>query len=347
MLRSLRVSSPRSVRLAQRHDGPNQRILPWRRLITDYASKYSEKLEKVAQEQGVSVEALRTRIKEKEREALRQRAIEAEARAAERAKEQAAQSASASSSAGPRPVGASVRTDSSPVKPLSSILNTERLMSTPHTAKQVSALWTAYHASRSGGTGRGFICATLPRATYESMLSTAQRYPQFVIPVPRAAPASEAPGADKAYEFHLLQWSFYDAPPVPSAAPPDPFARPAAAATADTPNPRTTTAIFAPLLEYKLRQTFATPYLALTFYPELAASHGVVLLRGEITPAGQGAGTGDYLLSQQDAQILALGLQRFYLRGASEEREKLLSAFHERPADFKWEELLKHADFGL
>jgi ATP synthase F1 complex assembly factor 1 len=100
------------------------------------------------------------------------------------------------------------------------------------------------------------------------------------------------------------------------------------------------------LLEYKLRQTFATPYLVLTFYSDLASSHGLVLMRGEITPAAAAKSTtGDYLLSQHDAQLLAHGLQRFYLWGSSEEREKLLSDFHERPGTFKWEELLKHADF--
>jgi ATP synthase F1 complex assembly factor 1 len=112
-------------------------------------------------------------------------------------------------------------------------------------------------------------------------------------------------------------------------------------------NPRLATAIFTPLLEYKLRQTFATPYLVLTFYPELASSHSLVLMRGEITPSSATKSTtGDHLLSQHDAQLLAHGLQRFYLWGSSKEREKLLSDFHERPDVFKWEELLKHADFG-
>jgi ATP synthase mitochondrial F1 complex assembly factor 1 len=115
-----------------------------------------------------------------------------------------------------------------------------------------------------------------------------------------------------------------------------------------TTNPRLATVIFTPLLEYKLRQTFATPYLVLTFYSDLASSHGLVLMRGEITPsAAKESATGHYLLSQHDAQLLAHGLQRFYLRGSNEEREKLLSDFHERPDTFKWEELLKHGDFGV
>ena len=86
----------------------------------------------------------------------------------------------------------------------------------------------------------------------------------------------------------------------------------------------------------------------LTFYPELATSHDLVLMRGEITPSAvKESTTGDYLLSQRDAQLLAHGLQRFYLWGSSEEREKLLSDFHERPDMFNWEDLLKHGDFGI
>ena len=85
-----------------------------------------------------------------------------------------------------------------------------------------------------------------------------------------------------------------------------------------------------------------------TFYTDLAQSHDLALLRGEITPsAAKQSSAGDHLLSQQDAQLLTHGLQRFYLWGSSEEREKLLTNFHERPGEFKWEELLKHGDFGL
>ena len=186
------------------------------------------------------------------------------------------------------------------------------------------------------------------------MLSVAQRYPQFVLPIPRAR-ATTMDDTDEghsesntAYEFYLLQWDFYHAPHPPLVSL-DPFS-PQILPKGDKPttNPRLATAIFTPLLEYKLRQTFATPYLVLTFYSELASSHGLVLMGGEITPsAAKETAAGDYLLSQRDAQLLAHGLQRFYLWGSSEEREKLLSDFHERPDAFKWEELLKHGDFGV
>ena len=178
------------------------------------------------------------------------------------------------------------------------------------------------------------------------MLSVAQRYPKFVLPIPRTTNVEGVNDDDskKAYEFYVLQWDFYDVPPPPSAFS-DPFTPPPK--LDKSVNPRVATAIFAPLLEFKLRQTFATPYLVLTFYPELASSHGLVLLRGEITPsAAKESATGDYLLSQQDAQLLAHGLQRFYL-WSSDERKKLLQDFHERPGEFRWEDLLNHSDFAV
>ena len=90
-------------------------------------------------------------------------------------------------------------------------------------------------------------------------------------------------------------------------------------------------ATLTPLLEYKLRQAFATPSLVLTFYFDLTSSHDLVLMCGEITPsAATKPTTRDYLLSQHDAHLLAHGLQRFYLWDSSREREKLLSEFHRK-----------------
>ena len=94
----------------------------------------------------------------------------------------------------------------------------------------------------------------------------------------------------KAYEFYMLQWDTYDAPQSPAASS-DPFVGKAILeedgttgnVEAEPPLPRTATVIFTPLGEYKLRQTYAAPHLALTFYPDLSHTHGLVLLRGELT----------------------------------------------------------------
>ncbi|TFY65214.1 hypothetical protein EVG20_g5672 [Dentipellis fragilis] len=252
-----------------------------------YTSKYADKLQNRAQGEGMSVNDLHTRVKEQERERSEQRRAAAALEAAARSSATMSGKATPSSASSPRTqpsLGSSTRNASSPVKPLSSYLNLQRLLETPHTSEQIGALWTAYHASRSEGTGRGFICASLPRSTYDTMLEAAQRYPSFILSVPRTPNTDECDASQKGYEFYFMQWAFHDAPPVPTSS------APTSSSTPSQLNPRTATILFTPLLEYKLRQAFATPYLVLTFYPDLACSHDVVLLRGEITPAASGQG---------------------------------------------------------
>jgi len=231
------------------------------------------------------------------------------------------------------------------LQPLADILNVDRLLEKPHTAEQISSLWTAYHASKSKGTGRGFICASVPLDIYNKLVATGKRYPAFAVPLPRDAVQDDSGEAKRAYEFYFLQWGFHEVPPVPS----DPFSKPPSEMHA--PNPQTSTVLLTPLQEYKSRTTFATPYLILTFYTDLASSHGLVLLRGEITPTAASAeanSKSDFLLSQQDAQLLTMHLQKFYLWGGGEEgakeRHRLLETFHSTPEEFKWEDLLKHAE---
>ena len=233
------------------------------------------------------------------------------------------------------------------LQPLADIINLDRLLEKPHTAEQISSLWTAYHASRSKGTGRGFICATVLLDIYNKLAATGKNYPAFAVPLPRDTVQDDSGEAKRAYEFYFLQWDFHEAPPTP--APWDPFSKPPSESPAS--NPQTSTVLLTPLQEYKSRTTFATPYLILTFYTDLASSHGLVLLRGEITPTAASAEidlNSDFLLSQQDAQLLTMHLQRFYLWGGEEEgaraRYRLLEAFHNTPEEFKWEDLLKHAE---
>jgi ATP synthase mitochondrial F1 complex assembly factor 1 len=265
----------------------------------------------------------------------------------------------------------SVRKDSSPVKvglpmtslfaiersfqqPLSDILNLDRIFEKPHTADQISSLWTAYHASRSRGTGRGFICATIPMDIYDKMYCCGAKYPTFVVPLTRTVEQGKSTEANKTHEFHFLQWGFHNTPPIPTMTP---FSSPVSFPTA-RPNPPISTILITPLQEYKLRSAFATPYLVLTNYTDLVSTHGIVLLRGEITPSAsaneQNSSNGGFLLSQHDAQLLAMQLQQFYLwnggdvqdNGRSKEKEQLLKLFHEKPEEFKWEDLLKHSLAG-
>ncbi|KAI0719145.1 ATP11-domain-containing protein [Cerioporus squamosus] len=314
----------------------------------NYEEKYAEKLRRRAQEQGKSVDDLRAELKEQERQKRLQRLKEESSKASEVLSDPSASTSSSSSSpATGSPPASAPRKDSSPVKPLSSIINFDKLLQTPHTPEQISLLWRAYHESRSGGTGRGYLCATVPIETYQKMLDAASKYPTFVLPVPRENAQVEGSSGEPAYEFYLMEWGFHGSPPEPTTAA-DLFSSPKPSS-----NPQTSTVLFTPLQEYKTRQSFATPYLVLTHYTDLVKTHGLVLLRGEITPSGGSAsvGTGEdgarFMLSQSDAQLLAIHLQRFYLwNEGSNERAALLKAFHERPSEFKWEELLKHTDFS-
>lgn len=183
----------------------------------------------------------------------------------------------------------------------------------------------------------------------------------FVMPVPREGSLAVSPEGQEsavAHEFYFLQWDFHAPPFPPSAAVPDPFSRAPPSNTSAL--PQTATVLFTPLQEYKLRQSFATPYLILTFYPDFAQSHGIVLLRGEITPSAataaavpnQDTSSARFLLNQVDAQLLAMGVQKFYLWGSESEdssqegnqkAEKLLRQFHEQPEEFNWADLLEHA----
>lgn len=181
------------------------------------------------------------------------------------------------------------------------------------------------------------------------MLQIARKHPSFIVPIPRASSdpdqLEEIP-----HEFFYLQWDLHEPPHVPSAkSQVDQLFEPRP--TGESPNPNLSTVLLTPLQEYKLRGSFATPYLVVTHYTDLAHSHGIVLLRGEITPSSGAvpgadpADGGRFLLSQLDAQALALSIQRFYLwggEGAEGKGPELLKKFYERPESFKWEELLEY-----
>ncbi|KAF5375278.1 hypothetical protein D9758_000108 [Tetrapyrgos nigripes] len=312
-----------------------------------HESKYADRLRQRAEEKGLSVDDLKLKAKEQqEAESKRLREAHDARIAKEKEEKEKAAEASDSSRVGPKP---SARKDNSPIKPLSSILNLPRILSV--SPGQVSALWTAYHASRSEGTGRGYLCATIPVELYEKMTAVGAKYPSFVLPVPRPqknpdTPQGEQSQEEMAHEFYYMEWGFHGAPKVPSASEPDTFTAKPQSPEEDSANPQISTVLFTSLQEYKMRISFATPYLVLTHYTDLVKTHGIVLLRGEITPSSSGQG---YLLSQEDAQILSMGVQKFYLwddkKGddySESKGEKFLKAFHENPDSFQWNDMLEY-----
>lgn len=89
--------------------------------------------------------------------------------------------------------------------------------------------------------------------------------------------------------------------------------------------------LFTPLALFKSQSTFAQPHLILTHYTDLVPSHGLVLMKGDLTP--------DCATKLPDAQLLVLRLQQFY-QGADQTRADLLKTFHEKPEVFDVERLV-------
>ncbi|OCF79078.1 ATP synthase mitochondrial F1 complex assembly factor 1 [Kwoniella mangroviensis CBS 8886] len=251
--------------------------------------------------------------------------------------------------------------DRAGIKPLSSIINLPLIHLTPHDANAISQIWTAYHTSHPT-LSNSFLSATLPTAVYKSMISIAKQNPFFVLPLPRLTePTGEHQEAKKGevktdeYEMFYLQWIFH--PTSTASLPPSD-------ATNPEPLPLTSSVIFTPLEEFKKQGEWAQPYLVLTHYPELSQSHDIVLMRGEISPASASGPIGStsnpgFLLSQQQAQLLALALQRFYCtsigpqnEGEKQKQDRLsrasaLVSFRERPEEWSWEGLVEKAYGGL
>lgn len=219
---------------------------------------------------------------------------------------------------------------------------------TPHDAEQISAIWNTYHTTHPT-LANSYLSATLPAATYESMLKVAAANSFFVLPLPR-----DSSDGGEAFEMFYMQWLFHPAP----------VASPDLANINSGPLPPVTSVIFTPLAEFKANSEWAQPYLTLTQYPDLSKSHGSVLMRGEITaettkgPAGALDNPG-FLLTQQQAQLLTLALQRFYCADmpvpgetaeAKEDRLKRLQAltdFREKPENWDWQGLINMAYAGF
>jgi len=176
------------------------------------------------------------------------------------------------------------------------------------------------------------------------MLARARRYPVFILPLGHTVCADEANSwkETEATEFYYMQWGFYDRAEPPSHVDPSSIdavlsPRPQIGSSS---LPHVSSIILTPLQEYKLRGTYAQPRLVITHYPDFADTHDLVLLRGEIAQSSSGS----FLLSQTDAQILALMLQRFYMPSestTSQDAFELLRAFHEAPDTFDYQKLIE------
>ncbi|ORY33123.1 ATP11 protein-domain-containing protein [Naematelia encephala] len=326
-----------------------------------YEAKYGDKLKKKVEAEGVrDIEALKAKVMAPSiKQALKAKAAaqqykEDKFKAEEARLKLKAEESQSKLKAEPSPEASrkqQAQGDRSGIKPLSSILNLPLLHLTPHDANAISKIWTAYHTTHPT-LSSSFLSASLSADIYNSMLKLARENPFFVLPLPRPSSSdSDKKVQTDEYEMFYLQWLFHPTPT--SSSPPT-----------DSPPPLTSSVIFTPLEEFKTAGEWAQPYLVLTHYPDLANSHNVVLMRGEITaataagPAGSTDNPG-FLLAQQQAQLLALALQRFYCANISPHAEKendmaeriqraeALKGFREKPAEWDWTKLVSMAYGGL
>ncbi|EKD05033.1 hypothetical protein A1Q2_00667 [Trichosporon asahii var. asahii CBS 8904] len=234
--------------------------------------------------------------------------------------------------------------DRSGVKPLASIINMPLLLMTPHTKEQIGSIWNAYHTTHKT-LAPSYLSACLPLSTYESMIAVAKQHPQFVLPLPR-----QGEDGKEGWEMFFMQWLFHQTPSSP----------PTADKKGNEPLPPIASVIFTPLEEFKVAGEWAQPYLTLTFYPDFGKTHDLVLMRGEIAAHStngppEAKNNPGFLLGQQEAQLLAMALQRFYcseLEPPSEvsidkdnrlARRQTLKDFVERPEEWNWQNLIDQA----
>ncbi|OAV88780.1 hypothetical protein PTTG_28915 [Puccinia triticina 1-1 BBBD Race 1] len=225
---------------------------------------------------------------------------------------------------------------SSPIKPLDSIIDVNKLAT--ESANEIRKLWAAYHLSKSNPPRLG---AVIPAETYQEMVESAKKFPSFVIPLTKSSTdsADKSTPTNAPFEMQYLQWDFVKQPEEPNL--PDFLKTKPDLAPSSLP---ATIVMYTPLAEYKLRQAFAQPSLILTHYTDLAASHGIVLMRGDITPHSNGSPK----ISAIEAQMLVLRLQQFYHttgppnqdQSVHQKRKSLLQAFHQSPAQFQLSELV-------
>ncbi|KAJ5671365.1 hypothetical protein N7507_000492 [Penicillium longicatenatum] len=205
----------------------------------------------------------------------------------------------------------------SPIKPLSTYLDVEKIRELP--PKEVEALWRLRFASSSTS-----ICAAIPLEIYERIMSAARQNPQFVLPLPR--PSAEGEQETQA-DIHFLQWAFH--PPASEPVAP----------SGETVNTHVSTVIFTHLGAFKMHGAFAQPHTTITHYLDLADDKGLVLMHGQVVP--------ERGVSTMEATWLASCVQRFYdFEGqASGRKSELVRMFTQGDTEnFKVEELMAEAE---
>jgi ATP synthase mitochondrial F1 complex assembly factor 1 len=189
------------------------------------------------------------------------------------------------------------------IKGLDSFIDVDRFAL--HPAEEIELLWRARFIQNESS-----LCATVPSATYDSMVKLAKKHPMFLLPLPRSNEEGESQGT----ELHLMQWAF--------------------------PHPGISTIVFTSLLEYKLRGEYAQPHTTVLHYEDFKDDKGVVLLQGSVMD--------DKAIKVDDAKLLLMFMQRFYTANGDSElakrRLELLEKFTKGDGSFDVSQLIEQAE---
>ncbi|KAH0131026.1 F1F0 ATP synthase assembly protein-like protein Atp11, partial [Aureobasidium melanogenum] len=229
------------IRFLATHQKPDQRVL----------DKYKAKLEQKAKQEGhADVDKLKSAYKDKIVE-LRQQAIVPGANAPLDATTISTSPTPNAPFQPPPPPQPQTQQPDTPkssaspeqkagIKTLASFIDVAKTKELPQ--REIEYIWRLRHASSPSS-----LCAVVPTLTYQQIVETARKHPQFVLPLPK-----EGQGA----EIHFLQWTF--------------------------PSPTTCTVLFTALAEFKLKGEFAQPHTTVTHHLDLADEKGLVLLEGTV-----------------------------------------------------------------
>ncbi|RKF82452.1 Protein ATP11, mitochondrial [Golovinomyces cichoracearum] len=187
---------------------------------------------------------------------------------------------------------------SSGVKSLSAYLDVEKTSALP--IKDIETIWRLRNLKNAHS-----LCAMIPLPLYREMERMAQKYPSFILPLPRE---------DQGAEIHYLQWTF--------------------------PAENVVTVLITHLAEYKLRGEYSQPHTTITHHLELAEKKEIVLLRGEVIE-GKGVTVDEakWLLLCLQRFYGGLGQEN-----EKSKRREMIEMFGRGDVNFRIEDLLHEAE---
>jgi ATP synthase mitochondrial F1 complex assembly factor 1 len=188
------------------------------------------------------------------------------------------------------------------VKTLSSFIDVEKTAELPQ--KETETIWRLRHVKDPQS-----LCAVMQTDTFQRIIDTARKHPQFILPLPRE---------EQVAEIHFLQWTF--------------------------PSPTTATVLFTHLAEFKLRGEFAQPHTTVTHHLDLADRNGLVMMEGRVMEnRGISVEEGKWLLMCLQ-KFYGFEAHSETAKENAGRRKRLMEQFSGGDESFKVEELLEEAE---